>query len=114
MAVIADSPGFIRDVSYKQRRIWGPHVSGHTVTLSTEENAFLFFYFFFFLFRFWGCGENGCENMRGACAETRRLLVLPRWMILGGKAHSAPYGADDACRTPSGGLNIAPDKSDVS
>jgi len=30
----ADSPGLIGDVSDEQRRVWGPHVFGHKVTLT--------------------------------------------------------------------------------
>lgn len=48
-----DSPGFIRDVSDKQRCVWGPHISGHKVPLSTKEML--------------SGKRNVCENVGNAC-----------------------------------------------
>lgn len=62
----ADSPGFIWDIPDKQRRIWGPHVSGHKVTLSSEINRSV-------------AKENVCKKyvlrMR---SNKARLLLFPQ------------------------------------
>lgn len=69
-----DSPGFIRDVSDKQRRVWGPHISGHKVPLSTKEML--------------SGKRNVCENSKSACALRMLFFFVGSNKKI--KPHSAP------------------------